>query len=463
MKIRVLSRSKQDHVRESAGGVRRIERSFDPALHPFQKAREYTRALNAAKMEKMFAHPFVGALSGHRDGVFCLTRHPRMVKFMFSGACDGEIKIWDLATLTAFESIPGAHQGFVRGIAIPVDGERMFSCGDDKSIKIWNLDSFDNAPVSTYNNSKGKDKSNFDEPVATFLGKEAFTSIDHQYGWTSQVFATSGGSVVDIWDQNRSDPINKFEFGVDTVTSVKFNTVETEIFASTTVERAVALYDLRVKTALKKLVMTHRPNSVSWNPMEAFNFTIASEDHNCYTFDMRKLKSALNVHEGFVSAVLDVDYSPTGREFVAGSYDRSIRIFNVQDGKSKEIYYTKRMQRVFTVKFSGDARFVLSGSDDSNIRLWKSEASKPLGVIKPKEKLKLEYSAKLKERYQGVPEVRRIIRHRHLPSSIYSTNRLKKIVKASVARKERNRRLHRKPGAVKFTAERKKHIVNVLD
>jgi len=50
MKIRVLSRSKSDHVRESAGGVRRIERSFDPTLHPFQKAREYTRALNAAKV-----------------------------------------------------------------------------------------------------------------------------------------------------------------------------------------------------------------------------------------------------------------------------------------------------------------------------------------------------------------------------------------------------------------------------
>jgi WD repeat and SOF domain-containing protein 1 len=27
-----------------------------------------------------------------------------------------------------------------------------------------------------------------------------------------------------------------------------------------------------------------------------------------------------------VSAVIDVDFSPTGREFVAGSYDRSVRL-----------------------------------------------------------------------------------------------------------------------------------------
>jgi len=36
----------------------------------------------------------------------------------------------------------------------------------------------------------------------------------------------------------------------------------------------------------------------------------------------------------FVS-VLDVDYAPTGKEFVSGSYDKSIRIFNVRKGHSR--------------------------------------------------------------------------------------------------------------------------------
>lgn len=38
-----------------------------------------------------------------------------------------------------------------------------------------------------------------------------------------------------------------------------------------------------------------------------------------------------------MSAVMDVDYSPTGREFVAGSYDRSVRIFAYQGGHSREV------------------------------------------------------------------------------------------------------------------------------
>ena len=42
---------------------------------------------------------------------------------------------------------------------------------------------------------------------------------------------------------------------------------------------------------------------------------------------------------------MDVDYSPTGREVVAGSYDRSVRIFAYNGGRSREVYHTKRMQR----------------------------------------------------------------------------------------------------------------------
>lgn len=41
--------------------------------------------------------------------------------------------------------------------------------------------------------------------------------------------------------------------------------------------------------------------------------------------------------QDFVSAVMDVDYSPTGREFVAGSYDRSVRIFGFNAGHSREV------------------------------------------------------------------------------------------------------------------------------
>ena len=101
---------------------------------------------------------------------------------------------------------------------------------------------------------------------------------------------------------------------------------------------------------------------------------------------------------------MDVDYSPTGREFVAGSYDRSVRIFAYNGGRSREVYHTKRMQRcvkreataacrirgsrdaparsVFAVRFSGDGVYVFSGSEDMNVRIWKAEASAQIGPVR---------------------------------------------------------------------------------
>lgn len=43
--------------------------------------------------------------------------------------------------------------------------------------------------------------------------------------------------------------------------------------------------------------MQTRTNAIAWNPMEPMNMTVASEDCNLYTYDMRRLQSALCVHK----------------------------------------------------------------------------------------------------------------------------------------------------------------------
>ncbi|KIY94371.1 WD repeat and SOF domain-containing protein 1 [Monoraphidium neglectum] len=163
--------------------------------------------------------------------------------------------------------------------------------------------------------------------------------------------------------------------------------------------------------------------------------------------------------DDFVSAVIDVDYSPTGREFVAGSYDRSVRIFPHAGGHSRDVYHTKRMQRVFAVKFSGDGSYVFSGSDDMNVRVWKAEASEQLGVTLPREKHKQAYQKALVERYKHLPEVKRIVRHRHVPKAIYKAAKTRRKVQDADKRKLTNRIKHSAPGSVTVKPERKKKIV----
>lgn len=88
-----------------------------------------------------------------------------------------------------------------------------------------------------------------------------------------------------------------------------------------------------------------------------------------------------------------------------------------------QVYHTKRMQRVFCVRFSGDGSYVFSGSDDMNVRVWKADASEQLGVTLPRERHKAAYNKALLRRYKHMPEVKRIVRHRHVPASIQKVRR----------------------------------------
>eukprot|EP00035_Acanthoeca_spectabilis_P022879 m.446348 g.446348 ORF g.446348 m.446348 type:complete len:449 (-) comp19349_c0_seq1:1286-2632(-) len=448
MKVKVLSRSKERYTRSTKDDIHPVAVNVDPKLHPFEAPREYQRALNATKLERAFAKPFVGALDGHKDGVFCMAKHPHRLSWMLSGACDGEVKLWDLATQECIHSAE-LHQGFVQGLCTTPSGRHFISVGQDKTIRIARLDDEHIAAPAAEK-----------EEAIELVSKTFFTGVDHHR--RQDLFATSG-PVVDLWSTARSEPVTSFSWGADTVTTVKFNPVEVNVLATAADDRNIALYDARAATPIRKLVMAMRTNALCWNPMEAFNFTVANEDHNLYTFDMRKLKTALNVHKDHVSAVLDVDYSPTGREFVTGSYDRTVRIFEYNRGRSREVYHTKRMQRIFAVKFSSDAKYVLSGSDEMSIRLWKAKASEHIGPKSARFMAAEKYDASLKERFKHHPEVKRIARHRRTPKDVYSAKRVKLTMESAAKTRAENAIKHKSVKTAARPSERKKHIVEEVE
>ena len=328
------------------------------------------------------------------------------------------------------------------------NGSSFVSVGEDKIIKLWR-----------YPSEGGGQLSIELEPTSTILGKSVFLGVDHH--WNEPTFATCGDKV-DIWDETRSEPVQSFTWGVDSIGCIKFNPIEYSILATTGSDRTIALYDIREASPLRKVVMDMKSNSLSWNPMEAFNFTVANEDSNLYSFDMRRLDRPLNVHMDHVMAVLGVDYSPTGKEFVSGSFDKTVRIFKNDSGHSREVYHTKRMQRIFCVCWSSDARYVMSGSDETNIRLWKAQSAEKLGKLRQRERVSLRYAAQLRHRYRFHPQIKRIARHRHLPKMIYKAAKEKRIMIAAQKKKRDNIIRHSKPGSVKLVPERQKHVVSLV-
>ena len=74
--------------------------------------------------------------------------------------------------------------------------------------------------------------------------------------------------------------------------------------------------------------MKNKCACLAWNPHEPVNFIAGCEDGNIYQFDSRNLDEAKMIHKDHINAILSVDFAPHGREFVSGSFDKSIRIFN---------------------------------------------------------------------------------------------------------------------------------------
>lgn len=95
MKVKVINRSEASMTRERSEDVMQVHRNLDPTLHPFERAREYTRALNAAKTERVFAKPFIGALP-HDEAVYCIARSPTRLNCVLAGCGDGMVKLWDV-------------------------------------------------------------------------------------------------------------------------------------------------------------------------------------------------------------------------------------------------------------------------------------------------------------------------------------------------------------------------------
>jgi len=256
--------------------------------------------------------------------------------------------------------------------------------------------------------------------------------------------------------------VQTYDWSTDSISKIRFNPSEQNILACVGLDRSIALYDIRAQTPIKKNQLKNKSGCICWNPMEPINFTVGNDDSNLYTFDMRKLDTVRKIHKDHIGAVMDIDYSPTGTEFVSGSYDKTVRIFRENEGKSKEVYHGKRMQKVFCVCYTMDSKYILSGSEDMNIRIWKSNASDPVGMVTDRHKRRINYRQKLKDKFQYNKEIKRIARHRHLPKYIFNAKKRRQVQKESQHRKQKNMEIHN-PGQSKHVNERKDGILDLIE
>lgn len=464
MKVKALTRSKASTERECVGDLRKHFRNLDPKHHPMQRAREYQRAVTGAKIERMFAAPLCKGNLEHADAVTATSICRHHLLPLASGSADGVVKLWDLSTRKEMNVFQGGHSRAITGLCFGNNAAEtnrqplVYSCSDDATIRAWS--------VNAHSKDDNDDDDDNDACRSTWKTDSPIKSLDHH--WFEDQFSTASSSGVCLWNPERASPIQTFTRlweSDDTVHFVAHNPAESHVLGVCTMDNGVGMVDTRHGTAMAKTLLRMRSNVLRFNPMEPLNFLVANEDHQCYWFDMRKLERPLRIFKGHTEAVLDVAWSPTGREFVTGSYDKTMRIFDVQKGggTARDVYHAQRMQRVFCVEYTRDTQFVLSGSDDGNVRLWKAQASKQMGRLKPREEAAMHYRQALVQKYSHTDEVRRITKSRKIPKLIRKKHAQEQLQKTKTQRKLENTVKHSKPGTVKFEAEQNKVVVRKVD
>ena len=106
-----------------------------------------------------------------------------------------EIRAWNL-TSRHLAWRAKAHQGFVRGLSVNQAGTHVLSCGDDKAIRIWSLNS----------NMRSESVAGYGEgevtPELSILSKYGLMDLSCTWDPDIDVFATCGAQI-DLWSTKR--------------------------------------------------------------------------------------------------------------------------------------------------------------------------------------------------------------------------------------------------------------------
>src|SRR5439155_6341691 len=80
---------------------------------------------------------------------------------------------------------------------------------------------------------------------------------------------------------------------------------------------------------------------------------------------------------GHKDSVVAVAFSPNGRSALSGSWDGTVRLWDLETGKELR-RFTGHSGAVDSVALSPDGRRALSGGNDRTVRLWEVETGKEL-------------------------------------------------------------------------------------
>ncbi|KAL0960845.1 hypothetical protein HGRIS_005861 [Hohenbuehelia grisea] len=356
-------------------------------------------------------HPVGAALKGHQDSVNSVVflGDGRLV----SGSDDGSIIIWDMVGRRQVGEALVGEGGAVHCVAVSGNGQYLAAGLIDYTVHVWNIADSEERTCTYHGTLRGhaswSDWSNGIKRVSfssdgAHIASCAFgdrtvrvwdvanltqvAQLDTQakYDVKSVAFSMNGHDIIvghddriQVWDwasgQKIGDPLK----GPD-VYSIAVAT-DGQWIVSGSYNATVQILDLPSGQQIGESLVGHDGVVTSVAISKDGKRVVSAGDETIRIWDTgviseSRSKSPLAGHDG--QPVVSISISPDGQYIASGSWDKTIRIWDVagrrQDGEPLTGQYA-----VTSVAFSPNGRLIISGSADSTVRIWDVATRRQVG------------------------------------------------------------------------------------
>ncbi|KAA8896291.1 WD40-repeat-containing domain protein [Sphaerosporella brunnea] len=252
------------------------------------------------------------------DGLHCID-FSQDAELTAGGFAESYVRVWSLkgtplVSIISSENQPTApksrrligHSGPVYGVSFSPDRKYLLSCSEDKSTRLWSMDTY--TALVVY---KGHDAPLWDVAFGPFGHYFATASHDH---------------TARLWSSDHIYPLRIF---------------------------AGHLSDVE---------------KVTWHPNSAYLFT-GSTDKTARMWDINTGNS-VRLFSGHTAPVTTIAASPDGKYFATAGEDSLINIWDIAAGKRLKTMRGHGKTSIYSLSFSQEGNVLVSGGADMTVRCW---------------------------------------------------------------------------------------------
>ncbi len=282
-------------------------------------------------------------LMGHAGEVNTVAISPDGKKIV-SGSDDKTLRIWDLNSQKLLRTLTG-HTDWVYALALSADGQTIVSGSKDKTIKLWQLSG---------------------QQIRTLTGHTSYINSVAISPDSTKLVSGSYDKTVKVWNL-RTGQVDTLKGHSREVLTVAISPDGKKI-VSGSVDRTVRIWNLTTLKAQSILTRhTGDVNAIAISPNNQ-QFVSVSDDR---TIELWNLNTGREIRTltGHLADINAVDFSPDNQHIATGSDDKTVRIWDLTTGE--DIYTFKGHQgAVFAVDYSPDGKTLVSAGADKTIRKW---------------------------------------------------------------------------------------------